>query len=219
MSEQADRTAVGKIGRMPADIRREVCRRLADNEPAASVIGWIETQPAARATLDEHFDGAKVLPQNLSEWKRNPEFMRYCKQRDAVANAKGFCEFSLDMAKASGGISSGSVAVIGGKIMQMLEDADPAAATALVDSVNKLRAREQKDQDLALKKRRADQVDRTLALAEKQFQARTAELFLKWYGDKRVQDIVDGKAEKSVKIDQLRLALFGDEPKGLDFGQ
>lgn len=217
MSEGADRTAVGKIGRMPADIRREVCRRLADNETAASVIAWLEQQQSARISLDENFDGAKVLPQNLSEWKRNPEFARYCKQRDDVANAKGYCEFSLDMAKASGGINSGSVAVIGGKILQMLEDADPAAANALVDSVNKLRAREQKDADLALKTRKADQADRALALAEGQFQARTCEVFLKWYEDKRVKDIMAQKAEKPVIIANLRKAFFGDKPKDLEY--
>lgn len=219
MSEQADRTAVGKIGRMPAEIRREVCRRLADNETATSVIAWLETQPAARAVLDEQFDGAKVLPQNISEWKKNPEFVRFVQQRERVAETKGFCEFSLEMAKAGGGVSSGSIAVIGGKILQMLEEAEPETAAALITSVSKLRQREQKDLDIDIKKRVLAQNERKLALAEKQFQLRACELFMDRYEDKRVKDILDGKETKSVKLDQLRLALFGEQPAGLDFGQ
>lgn len=219
MNDQADRTAVGKIGRMPADIRREVCRRLADNEPASSIIEWLGTQPAARSTLDEYFDGAKVLPQNLSEWKRNPEFSRFVKQRSDVAEARNYSQFAMDLAKASGGVSAGSVAVLGGRILQVLESADTDSAKDLVKEVIKLRAREQKDDDIALRKRVADQNDRKLALAEQQFKVRTAELFLTWYDDKRVKEIVDGKEPKSVKIDQLCLTLFGDEPKDLDFGK
>jgi hypothetical protein len=202
---------------MPADIRREVCRRLADNETAQSVIEWLETQPAARAVLDEQFDGAKVLPQNLSEWKRNPEFVRFVKQRDDVANAKGYCEFSLDMAKAGGGINSGSVAVIGGKILQMLEDAEPETALALVKGVDSLRKREQEDAKQALRKRVVDQNDRKLSLAEDQFQARTCEIFLKWYEDIRVKDIMAQKAEKPVIISNLRKAFFGEKPKDLQY--
>lgn len=217
MSGETDRTAVGKIGRMPADIRREVCRRLADNETAASVIAWLESQKAARDVLDDQFDGAKVLPQNLSEWKRNPEFQRFVKQREDIAQAKGYCEFSLGMAKAAGGINSGSVAVIGGKILEMLETADPDTALALVKGVDALRKREQEDAKQALRKRIADQNDRKLALAEEQFQARTCEIFLKWYEDKRVKDIMAQKAEKPVVIANLRKAFFGDKPKDLEY--
>lgn len=217
MSEQADRTAVGKIGRMPADIRREVCRRLADNETAQSVIDWLDTQPAARAILDDQFDGAKVLPQNLSEWKRNPEYVRFTTQREEIAKTKGYCEFSIDIAKAGGSISSGSVAVLGGKILQMLENAEPEAAALLIGQVTKLRAREQKDAEIALRKQVANQRDRALDLADKQFQVKTAEIFVKWYEDKRVADIMSGKDANPVKIDKLRKAFFGEKPEGLVF--
>lgn len=217
MSEQADRTAVGKIGRMPADIRREVCRRLADNETAQSVIDWLDKQQSARAVLDDQFDGAKVLPQNLSEWKKNPEFIRFFSQREKVAETKGYCEFSLDMAKAAGGINSGSVAVIGGKILQMLETADEDTALALVKGVDALRKREQEDAKQALRKRIVDQNDRKLSLAEDQFQARTCDIFLKWYEDKRVKDIMAQKAEKPVIIANLRKAFFGEKPKDLEY--
>lgn len=217
MSESADRTAVGKIGRMPADIRREVCRRLADNETASSVIGWLESDPRARAVLDEQFDGAKVIPQNLSEWKKNPEFERFVRQREEVANARVYSDFALELAKASGGVSAGSIAVIGGKIMQLLETADPDMAKALIADVSKLRAREQEDAKQALRKRVVEQNDRKLALAEKQFQMRACELFMDRYEDQKIRNILDSKETKSVKMDQLRLALFGAQPEALDF--
>lgn len=218
MSEQADRTAVGKIGRMPADIRREVSRRLADNETAQSVIDWIETQTSARNVLDEQFDGAKVLPQNLSEWKKNPEYQRYVQQLEQIAHTKGLAEFSLSLAREAGGINAGAVAVIGGKIMQMLETGEAEATDALINSVSRLRSREQEDAKQALRKRVVDQNDRKLQLAEKQFQTRTCELFLKWYDDKRVKEIVEGKASTSVKMESLKAALFGQQPDDLEFG-
>jgi hypothetical protein len=202
---------------MPADIRREVCRRLADNEPAASVIAWIEETPAARAVLDEQFDGARVLPQNLSEWKKNPEFARFVRQREEVASARAQSEFALEIAKAAGGVSAGSIAILGGKILQMLEGADPDAASSLIKEVIKLRAREQKDDEIALKKRAAAHNERKIVLAEAQFRAKTAELFLEWHNDKRVQEIVNGTAEKTVKLDGLQKVLFGEKPEGLEF--
>lgn len=217
MSESADRTAVGKIGRMPAELRREVCRRLADNETAASVIDWLEKDPRARAVLDEQFDGAKVIPQNLSEWKKNPEFERFVRQREEVANARVYSDFALELAKASGGVSAGSIAVIGGKIMQLLETADPEMAKALIADVSRLRAREQEDAKQALRKRVVEQNDRKLALAEKQFQMRACELFMDRYEDNKIRTIMDSKETKSVKMDQLRLALFGAQPEALDF--
>jgi len=217
MSGEADRTAVGKIGRMPADIRREVSRKLADHESAAGVIAWLEGLPEARAVLDEMFDGARVSPQNLSEWKKNPEHVRFCRRREDVAAARAHSEFALDIAKASGGISAGSIAVLGGKILEMLEAAEPDAAGAIVKEVIKLRAREQKDTDLALKKRVIDQNERRLQLAEKQFQLRACELFMDRYEDKKVREILDGKGAKNVKLDQLRLALFGSKPENLEY--
>lgn len=203
---------------MPADIRREVCRRLSDNETAQSIIDWLDKQPAARQILDDQFDGAKVLPQNISEWKRNPEFARFLAQRDSIANTKALAEFSVDLARSAGGIGAGAVALLGGKIMQALESADAAAVDDLTCTVAKLRQREQKDVDLDIKKRVLDQNERKLALAEKQFQLRACELFASRYEDQKIKDIMDGKESKSVKIDQLRLALFGEKPEGLDYG-
>lgn len=217
MSGDADRTAVGKIGRMPADVRREVSRRLADHESASAIIAWLDGLHEARTVLDEMFDGARVSPQNLSEWKKNPEYLRYCRRREDVAAARAHSEFALDIAKASGGISAGSIAVLGGKILQMLEGAEPDAAAAVVKEVIKLRAREQKDVDLSLKKRVIDQNERKLQLAEKQFQLRACELFMDRYEDKKVRDILDGKEAKSVKLDQLRTALFGEKPENLEY--
>lgn len=217
MSGDADRTAVGKIGRMPADVRREVSRRLADHESASAIIAWLDGLHEARTVLDEMFDGARVSPQNLSEWKKNPEYLRYCRRREDVAAARAHSEFALDIAKASGGISAGSIAVLGGKILQMLEGAEPDAAAAVVKEVIKLRAREQKDVDLSLKKRVIDQNERKLQLAEKQFQLRACELFMDRYEDKKVRDILDGKEAKSVKLDQLRLTLFGEAPENLEY--
>jgi galactokinase/mevalonate kinase-like predicted kinase len=101
----------------------------------------------------------------------------------------------------------------------MLEEAEPEAAAALITSVSKLRQREQKDQDIAIKKWVLEQNSLKLALEKQQFRMRACELFMERYEDKRVKAILDGKETRSVKLDQLSLALFGEKPEGLEFGQ
>ena len=49
-------------------------------------------------------------------------------------------------------------------------------------------------------------------LEKARFERTTAELFLKFYADRKAADIAEGKAKKEIKIEQLRLLMFGAPP-------
>jgi hypothetical protein len=61
---------VGKIGRLPLDLRDEVCRRLADNQPSEKILAWLNGLPQVKKILDEQFGGELVSARNLSNWRQ-----------------------------------------------------------------------------------------------------------------------------------------------------
>ncbi len=63
-------TRIGKIARLPHELREELNRRLQDGEPGAELVGWLNDQPEVQTVLAEHFAGRPITEQNLSEWKQ-----------------------------------------------------------------------------------------------------------------------------------------------------
>ena len=61
---------LGKIARLPYGIRSQLNARLADNEPAADLVDWLNAQPEVQAILAGQFDGRPITQQNLSAWKQ-----------------------------------------------------------------------------------------------------------------------------------------------------
>ena len=59
----------GKIARLPANLRRDLNVRLENNEPADSLLAWLNSLPETKRVLDDQFGGAPISPQNLSEWR------------------------------------------------------------------------------------------------------------------------------------------------------
>lgn len=203
------RARLGKIARLPAEIRREVNLRLADNQTAAKLLAWLNALPSVKGIMQADFDGSAISPQNLSEWKAGG-YLDFVHEREKIDQIKTLSQFSLDLVSASGGqLAEGPAAIAAGKLLAMIESASEEDLGKVVTSITALRGME-----LATLKAKTDQAklaqsDRSLALEEARFQRQTAELFLKWYADKRAQDIVDGKGAKDVKIGQLRDLMFG----------
>ncbi len=62
-------TRIGKIARLPHELREQLNRRLQDGEPGAELVGWLNELPEVQTVLAEHFAGRPITEQNLSEWK------------------------------------------------------------------------------------------------------------------------------------------------------
>ena len=60
----------GKIARLPAHVRRQLNLRLENNQPADSILPWLNNLPETSQILADQFDGASITPQNLSEWRQ-----------------------------------------------------------------------------------------------------------------------------------------------------
>ncbi len=66
---------------------------------------------------------------------------------------------------------------------------------------------------LVMNARKQTMEQQALDLEEKKFQRLTCELFLKWYGDKKVKDIIAGDDSNDSKTEQLGQRLFGEDWK------
>jgi hypothetical protein len=62
---------MGKISRLPEFIREQVNRRLADAEPASSLLPWLNSLPETQALLQAEFDGRPINEGNLSEYRKS----------------------------------------------------------------------------------------------------------------------------------------------------
>ena len=60
----------GKIARRPAHLRRQLNLRLENNEPAETILPWLNALPETQHILAAQFHGAPITPQNLSEWRQ-----------------------------------------------------------------------------------------------------------------------------------------------------
>ncbi|MEP6673351.1 MAG: hypothetical protein ABJF10_29650, partial [Chthoniobacter sp.] len=60
---------LGKIARLPADLRQTLNERLEDNEPSQRLVEWLNELPETKEVLDALFEGRPISEQNLSAWK------------------------------------------------------------------------------------------------------------------------------------------------------
>src|SRR5580704_12426749 len=62
-------TRLGKIARLPREVREELNIRLQNGEVGRVVLEWLNGLPVAQTLLAAHFGGRAISQQNLSEWK------------------------------------------------------------------------------------------------------------------------------------------------------
>lgn len=204
----------GKIARLPFAVREEINRRLLDNENGVKLVAWINTTQQLR-------DAAAITEQNLSEW-RGGGFDDWLKNQDKVQRTKDLAEYCLRVAKAGGGSMDLPAAIAGGHLMEVLEDFDPKDLKdmikedpknyiELITSLSKLQRSKADEAKARQGDVKLEQSERALKLAEGKFQVQTCELFLKWFTNKKAEEIAADKSMKpAVKVEQLRQLMFGE---------
>lgn len=223
-------TSTGKIGRLPANIREEVNQRIHDGEPARKIIAWLHSLPEVLAVLEEYFGEEPVNAQNITNW-RQTGYRQWVDRQDRVHRVRELSQYALRLAEQGGGdLMTSSAAIAGGQLLDIIESLDVEAQRRLltekpesyIDLLQTL-ARLQKSGADA---RRADQAERAVELAEEKlklelakFQRTTAELFLKWYADKKAADIADSSDRPEVKMDKLVQLMFGEKPEDMSDGK
>ena len=214
MNEESPLSArKGKIARLPAPIREEVCQRLFNGEPGSKILSWLHELPDVLRVLDEHFHEEPISPQNLSEWRKGG-YQEWMDRRERVQHIKNLSDYSLKLAQAGGGtLTEGAAAIAGGKILEALEGASQNETEKVIKALVALRFTDVERSKVQIAEKKLEQRDRQLALQEKVFQRTTCELFLKWFNDEAARRIVESKSAKSVKMDQLMLVMFGQKPQ------
>src|ERR1051325_1780193 len=89
---------LGKISRLPQNLRDQLHRRLADGELGTTLLPWLNSLPEARAIIADHFNNEPISEQNLSDYRRNG-FRRW-EMRQAA------CEFISDETAAAPALHS-----------------------------------------------------------------------------------------------------------------
>jgi hypothetical protein len=224
MSDTPPTAHTGKIGRCPPHIRDEVNRRLLDGEPAAKILPWLNSQEEVLRILDAYFREEPVTPQNLSEWRKGG-YAAWLKRRERLAELKELSAYAAKLGEAAGGsVTDGTAAILGGRILEKIETAleekDDATLAALVKPLVLLRGTDLEARKARQRERLLDQKERQVALSEKQFEVRTAELFVRWAEDKRAIEIAASKDKTEVKVERLRQLMFhGIDEGGADDGR
>lgn len=207
----SEATRVGKIARLPASIRDEVCRRLHDGQSASQIIPWLHGMPEVLRVLDTHFGEEPISPQNLSEW-RGGGYQDWLGRREKVENLKSLSSFAFDLAKAGGSVTEGAAAVAGGKILEFLETAEDDKVEGLARALASLRSSEASALRARTDVARLSQQGRALELYEQKFQRQTAEMFLKWAAKPEAQAILGSRETKTVQMEKLVQLMFGEKP-------
>ena len=209
-------SAKGKIARLPFELRQKLNQRMRDGDPDIDLVAWLNSLPEVKAALDgASFGGAKksraqITAQNISEYRAG-RYQHWLNDQDKVDRAQKLAELSYELAAASGGnVSESIVRVTAGKIYEALETATGDDVIKLTAALTGLSAAETAAVRAATDNKRLGVQQKTLALEEAKFQRQTSELFLKWYGDKRAEEIVNTKTNKDAKIEQIRQLMFGE---------
>lgn len=217
MSEQ-ENSKRGKIARLPARIREEVCRRIHDGERGKKILPWLNSLPETKQLLEEDFEGVRVNDMNLTNW-RHTGYAQWLTRRHNVERTKELAKYAADQARANGGsIAEGGVSIAAGKLLELLETVDEKTGQELpvgqiievTQALASLRTADQNDVRLAQNDKRLAQKDEELRLARERFKRDTCELFLKWNADKSAIDVANSDRNNADKIEKLGQLMFGD---------
>ncbi|SPE52491.1 hypothetical protein SBV1_1530037 [Verrucomicrobia bacterium] len=68
--ENAKAARNGKIARLPYELRETLNQRLQEGHEGKSLLRWLNSSAQVQQVLAEHFEGASINAQNLTEWRQ-----------------------------------------------------------------------------------------------------------------------------------------------------
>lgn len=204
----------GKISRLPAELRNEICIRLHNGETSATILPWLNARPEAVKLVSEQFDGSPITPQNLSEWKGG-EYAKWLSRREKIQNLKELSMWAADVSRRGVNLAGGSAAIIAGKILEIADDLqisvdEPEKLAALTRAVAQLQNGELAAQKLRNENVRLKHAAEKLELERQKFRRDTVELFIKWVADEQAKQIALSSEDKNVKMEKLLELMYGD---------
>jgi hypothetical protein len=95
------KTRVGKIARLPKEIREQLNRRLEDGERGKDIVQWLNTLPEVQKVITEQFAGHAIREQNLSDW-RNGGYLDWLRHQDTRQQVRCIAEQAWDLGEDEG---------------------------------------------------------------------------------------------------------------------
>lgn len=185
---------VGKIARLPVDVREELCRRIREGQLGPQLLPWLNELEDVKEVLGMFFGGQPINAQNLSDWRQGgyKEWLEKSdNNRGKADRIRELSLLSMQLAKANGGnLSEGAATVLGGSILEVLEqleglrsaaavETDPEKFGALSEAISSMTLAVARLRKGDIDRERIRQKDQDLELAQKAFDQR-----LKEYQDK-----------------------------------
>src|SRR5208283_6104908 len=96
-------TRLGKIARLPHEIREELNVRLRNGEMGRQLVEWLNGRPEVQAVLAAQFGGRPINEQNLTEWKQGG-YEVWLRHQENCAQARILVENSRELEKEAGEI-------------------------------------------------------------------------------------------------------------------
>lgn len=99
---------IGKIARLPREIREVLNLRLDNGESGVALVEWLNSQRKVKAVLKAEFGGSPINEQNLSDWRQGG-FVEWQKHQEALAQARTLGENAWELGRVTGGSLADSV--------------------------------------------------------------------------------------------------------------
>ena len=202
-------TRKGKIARLSRTIREQLNERLDDGQPGSVILPWLNALPEVAAILTQHFDSQPVNDQNLSDWRLGG-FQDWLAAKEERNRIRALSEYAAELTSEGRDPHDAANVIAGGRLLEALEE------NLKPELINEILAEKPADMIGLIKSLVALQRERRQGIATgldvQRFQRETAELFAKWYADKRAAEILASKEGKQVKMERLVQLMFGDRP-------
>jgi hypothetical protein len=96
-------TRLGKIARLPREIREQLNIRLRNGEVGTQLVEWLNRLQEAQAVLAAQFGGRPINEQNLTEWKQGG-YEDWLRHQEDCAYARILMENASELEKEAGEI-------------------------------------------------------------------------------------------------------------------
>jgi hypothetical protein len=187
--------AVGKVARLPYEVREELCRRMRDGQQYRDLADWLVGAAP----------GASISAQNLSNWKHGG----YKEWESKQAHLDAIRRRAEDVRRE---LEAGGFSVLDKAIYELADklsdtDMDAGKAAAAIAALKNAVTQGERSRVDAL---RASIAQEQAKLSRDKFRRETCELFLRWYSDARAREIADSPASNEEKIKAIHGLYFAD---------
>jgi hypothetical protein len=102
--ENKNMARIGKIARLPGDIRSQLNSRLQNGAVGRQIIPWLNSLPEVKRVLAQQFAGRPISEQNLSKWRQGG-YEEWLARRDVLPQVEELAANLQDIAAVTRGQS------------------------------------------------------------------------------------------------------------------